>query len=59
MKVIVGLLNDEAIVIYKRLPLIPYKQRKYIIDNIKGVNEVVHQETLDCTTVPLPKKDFD
>ena len=27
-KVIVGLLTDEAIAGYKRLPMIPYKQRK-------------------------------
>ena len=46
-KVVVGLLTDEAIVSYKRLPLIPYNQRKIIIENIKGVDEVVSQETLD------------
>ena len=44
--VIVGLLTDEAIVSYKRLPLIPYAQRKAIVENIKGVSEVVAQETL-------------
>ena len=46
-KVIVGLLTDEAIASYKRLPLIPYNQRKIIVENIKGVDEVVPQETLD------------
>ena len=45
--VIVGLLTDEAIASYKRLPLIPYEQRKIIVENIKGVDEVVSQETLD------------
>ncbi len=45
--VIVGLLTDEAIASYKRLPLIPYTQRKSIVENIKGVSEVVPQETLD------------
>lgn len=45
--VIVGLLTDEAIASYKRLPLIPYDQRKMIVENIKGVSEVVPQETLD------------
>jgi len=45
--VIVGLLTDEAIASYKRLPLIPYAQRKAIVENIKGVSEVVPQETLD------------
>ena len=46
-KVIVGLLTDEAIASYKRLPLIPYNQRKIIVENIKGVDQVVSQETLD------------
>ena len=46
-KVIIGLLTDEAIASYKRLPLIPYDQRKIIVENIKGVDEVVTQETLD------------
>ena len=45
--VIVGLLTDAAIASYKRLPLIPYTQRKMIVENIKGVDEVVPQETLD------------
>ena len=40
-KVIVGLLTDEAIASYKRIPLIPYKERKSIVENIKGVDEVV------------------
>ena len=46
-KVIVGLLTDEAIASYKRLPLIPYDKRKIIVNNIKGVDEVVPQEILD------------
>ncbi|ODS34541.1 MAG: Phosphonopyruvate hydrolase [Candidatus Scalindua rubra] len=46
-KVIVGLLTDEAIVSYKPLPLLTYEQRKLIIENIKGVDEVVPQEALD------------
>ena len=45
--VIIGLLTDEAVASYKRLPLIPYEQRKKIIENIKGVDEVVPQGTLD------------
>jgi phosphoenolpyruvate phosphomutase len=46
-RVIVGLLTDEAIASYKRLPLIPYNKREIIIQNIKGVDEVVPQEMLD------------
>ena len=47
--VIVGLLTDEAIATYKRLPLLNYDERKVIIENIKGVKEVIKQETLDYT----------
>ncbi|MCK5707854.1 MAG: phosphoenolpyruvate mutase [Candidatus Aureabacteria bacterium] len=46
-KVVVGLLTDAAIASYKRLPLLNYEQRKKIIENIKGVDEVVPQESLD------------
>lgn len=46
-RVIVGLLTDEAIASYKRLPYLSYEQRREIILNLKGVDEVVPQETLD------------
>ncbi len=45
--VTIGLLTDEAIASYKRLPHMEYEQRKEVIENIKGVNEVVPQVTLD------------
>lgn len=45
--VVIGLLTDKAIASYKRLPSMSYKQRKIVIENIKGVNKVVSQETLD------------
>ena len=45
--IIIGLLTDKAIASYKRLPALTYSQRKIIIENIKGVKEVVPQETLD------------
>ncbi len=45
--VVVGLLTDKAIVSYKRLPYMTYEQRKQVIENIKGVSEVIAQETLD------------
>ena len=37
--VIVGLLTDEAIASYKRLPYMSYDQRKVVAENIKGVAE--------------------
>jgi phosphoenolpyruvate phosphomutase len=45
--VIIGLLTDKAIASYKRLPTLKYEQRKEIIENIKGVSEVIPQNELD------------
>ena len=45
--VVVGLLTDSAIASYKRLPALCYEERKIIVENIKGVERVVAQETLD------------
>jgi len=46
-KVTVGLLTDEAIASYKRLPLIAFNERKLIVGNLKGVDKVIPQTTLD------------
>ncbi len=46
-EVTVGLLTDEAIASYKRLPYMKYEQRKAVIENIKGVAKVIPQATLD------------
>ncbi|MBD3313495.1 adenylyltransferase/cytidyltransferase family protein, partial [Candidatus Woesearchaeota archaeon] len=53
-EVVIGLLTDNAIANYKRLPYMPYEQRKIVVENIKGVSEVVPQDTLDY--VPNLKK---
>ena len=45
--VTVGLLTDEAIATYKGVPLLNYDQRKKIVENIKGVNNVISQNSLD------------
>ncbi len=45
--VTVGLLTDQAIASYKRLPYMNFEQRKAVIDNIKGVSQVIPQQTLD------------
>ena len=45
--IIIGLLTDEAIARYKRLPLIAFKERKLIVENLKGVAKVIPQNTLD------------
>ncbi len=52
--VTIGLLTDEAIASYKRLPLIPFNERKLIVENLKGVDNVIPQKTLDY--VPNLKK---
>jgi len=46
-EVVVGLLTDKALASYKRLPALTYEERKIIVENIKGIKEVVPQETLD------------
>ncbi|MBK1735295.1 phosphoenolpyruvate mutase [Halorhodospira abdelmalekii] len=46
-RVVVGLLTDRAIASYKRLPHMTFEQRREVVENLKGVDEVVAQETLD------------
>lgn len=46
-EVVVGLLTDEAIASYKRLPFLSFEQRRVVVENIKGVSRVVPQRTLD------------
>lgn len=46
-RVIVGVLTDEAIASYKRLPYLNYDQRAMVVQDLKGVSEVVPQTTLD------------
>lgn len=46
-RVMVGLFTDEAIASYKRVPFMPYEQRKAVVESIKGVSEVVPQLTRD------------
>jgi phosphoenolpyruvate phosphomutase len=57
--VIVGLLTDEAIASYKRLPYMPFPQRFEVVENLKGVTKVIPQETLDYVpNLKLIKPDF-
>ena len=46
-EITIGLLTDEAIASYKRLPYLTFEQRKTVIENIKGVSQVIPQTTLD------------
>ena len=45
-RLIVGVLSDEAVASYKRLPLVPASERKRLFENIAGVYRVVDQKTL-------------
>ena len=45
----VGVLTDKAIASYKRLPFLPYETRSKTVESIKGVKNVIPQETLDYT----------
>ncbi len=45
-KLIIGVLSDEAVASYKRFPLVPFADRKTMLENIVGVYKVVEQRTL-------------
>jgi phosphoenolpyruvate phosphomutase len=42
----IGVLSDEAVASYRRFPLMPFAERKSLISNIAGVENVVEQKTL-------------
>lgn len=57
--VTVGVLTDAAIASYKRLPYLNYEQRSLIVQNLKGVDAVIPQTTLDYVpNLELLKPDF-
>ena len=45
-KLYIGVLSDEAVASYKRLPLVPASERKIMFENLNGVYKVVDQNTL-------------
>ena len=45
-KLIIGVLSDKAVAEYKRLPMVPFEERKIMFENIVGVYRVVEQKTL-------------
>ena len=46
-EVTVGLLSDKAVSKYSRMPFLSFDERKKILENLKGVKEVIAQRTLD------------
>lgn len=47
----VGVMSDEAVAGYKRFPLMPFEERRSLVQNITGVNGVVEQKTLSYRDV--------
>lgn len=45
-KLIIGILSDEAVISYKRFPLVPFEERKALFENIADVYMVVEQKDL-------------
>lgn len=45
-EVVVGLMSDEAIATYKRVPLLPYGSREKVYASLADVSRVVRQDTL-------------
>ena len=57
--VIVGLLTDKAIASYKNIPYLNYEKRKVVVENIKYVDKVISQKTLDYVeNLKLVKPDY-
>ena len=44
---IVGLFTDRAIANFKRTPLLDYNERVTVLENIKGINEIVPLDSID------------
>ncbi len=58
-KLTIGVLSDEAIASYKRFPLLPYEERKSLVENINGVYRVVEQKELSYKeNIKAIKPDF-
>lgn len=58
-KVIVGLLNDEAIKSYKREPILNYENRYIVMESLKMVDNIIEQKTHDYTdNLRLLKPDY-
>lgn len=57
--VTVGLLTDEAIASYKRVPFMTFEQRREMVASLKDVDEVIPQRTLDYVpNLELLKPDY-
>lgn len=56
---VIGVLSDKAVSSYRQFPLIPFEERKILIENIKQVSEVIEQKELSYQDVlSVLKPDF-
>lgn len=46
-RLIIGLLTDRAVASFKRMPYMTWDQRKIVVENVKGVTDVVPQDSSD------------
>ena len=58
-EVTVGLLTDQAIASYKKIPVLNFNQRKVVLKHIKFVKKIIPQSTLDYRpNLKLVRPDF-
>lgn len=50
-KLTVGLLSDNAIASFKRYPMLPYAERKKLFESLKGVDQVICQQSMSYRDV--------
>ena len=49
-EVTVGLMTDEAIASYKRVPMLSYESRRSVYESLRNVTKVVRQDSLSCVS---------
>ncbi|MBT4446743.1 adenylyltransferase/cytidyltransferase family protein [archaeon] len=50
-EITIGLVSDKGMTEYKRLPAMPFEQRKIVLENIKGVKRVIKQDSPDYVKI--------
>ena len=50
-RVVVGVLSDEVVASYRQAPMVPFAERKYVMEHIAGVSQVIEQTTMSYRTV--------
>ena len=59
IKLITGLMTDEAIASYKNIPHVDYENRKLLLKNFKQIKKIIPQDSLDYSkNLNLVKQDY-